>query len=293
MSGVGGFKNPAAEESYFAAYDRAMAECPEPDVVLDVATRHGSTRVYRYGGDHGPPIVLLPALMATSACYSEVIPALAQRHPVYAIDTLGEAGRSAQTLPFKDIRERAIALDDVFEGLGLTSVHLVGGSTGGWHAVNQAIHAPGRLASISLLDATTVSAPFSRKVIWYGALAAALDSDRLWRGFLKWSAGADIMDQAAPRLVLAGIRSYRARVPFQVVPDDDALRSIEVPVLALFGAHSVVHDSAAAAARLRTLLPQADVDVLPDAGHYVHLRPEDRDLIIDRVLKWVANVRSA
>ncbi|MBB5857755.1 alpha/beta fold hydrolase [Amycolatopsis umgeniensis] len=286
MTKIGGFRDPAAERRYFAAYDRAMAECPEPSALFHVETRHGTTRVYRYGGDD-PPIALLPGLLATSACYATLIPALAERHAVYAIDTLGEAGRSVQTAPFKDIRDRTSALDDVFESLGLTAVHLIGGSTGGWHAVNQAIHAPGRLASIGLLDATTVSAPFSRKVLWYGALAGVLDSERLWRRFLTWSAGEDVLDQPAARLVLAGIRSYRARVPFQVCPSEEALRSIRVPALALFGGRSTVHDSAAAAARLENLLPQADVEILPDAGHFLYLRPEDRELIIDRVLKWV------
>ncbi|MFC3452536.1 alpha/beta fold hydrolase [Amycolatopsis speibonae] len=286
MKKIGGFKDSAAEKRYFAAYDRAMAECPEPGAVFNVETRHGTTRVYRYGD--GPPIALLPGLMATSACYAPLLPALAERHTVYAIDTLGEAGGSVQRAPFKDIRDRASALDDVFESLGLSSLHLVGGSTGGWHTVNQAIHFPGRLASIGLLDATTVSAPFARKVFWYGLPASVLDSDRLWRRFVTWSAGEDILDQPAARLILAGIRSYRARVPFQVCPSEEALRSLEVPTLALFGGRSAVHDSAAAAVRLRSLLPHADVEILPDAGHYLYLRPEDRDLIIDRVIEWVA-----
>ncbi|OLZ61747.1 alpha/beta fold hydrolase [Amycolatopsis keratiniphila] len=285
MRKIGGFRNPAAEKRYFAAYDRAMAECPEPGAVFDVETRHGTTRVYRYG-ESGTPIALLPGLMATSACFAALIPALAERHAVYAIDTLGEAGRSVHKVPFKDLRDRASALDDVFESLGLTDVHLVGGSTGGWHAVNQAIHAPGRLASIGLLDATTVSAPFSRRVVWYGLPAAVLDSDRLWRRFTAWSAGEDVLDQPAARLVLAGIRCYRARIPFQVRPGEDALRSIEVPTLALFGGRSVVHDPVAAAARLESLLPHADVEILPDAGHYLYLRPRDRDRIIERVLAW-------
>ncbi|ANN17940.1 alpha/beta hydrolase [Amycolatopsis orientalis] len=287
MKKIGGFRNPAAEKRYFAAYDRAIAECPEPDAVSDIATRHGTTRVYRYG-DEGPPIALLPGLMATSACYAALIPGLAEGHRVYAIDTLGEAGRSVQTAPFEGVRDRARALDDVFEKLDLAAVHLVGGSTGGWHAVNQAIDAPGRIASLGLLDATTVSAPFTRNVFWYGALAAVLDNDRLWRGFLTWSAGEDIFDQPAARLVLAGIRSYRARVPFQTCPDGTAVAAITVPVLALFGARSVVHDPFAAAERLRDLLPLADVEVLPDAGHYLYRRPEDRDLIVDRVIKWVS-----
>ncbi|MFC9251752.1 alpha/beta fold hydrolase [Amycolatopsis thailandensis] len=286
MNKIGSFRSPAAEMRYFAAYDRAMAECPEPGAVFNIRTHHGITRVYRYGD--GPPIVLLPGLMATSACYAALLPALAERHTVYAIDTLGEAGGSVQKAPFKDIRERASALDDVFDRLGLSEVHVVGGSTGGWHAVNQAIHFPGRLASIGLLDPTTVSAPFARKVFWYGLPAAVLDSERLWRRFVTWSAGEDILDQPAARLILAGIRCYRARVPFQVCPGEEALRSLEVPTLALFGGRSAVHDSADAAARLESLLPQADVEILPDAGHYLYLRQEDRDRIVDRVLEWVA-----
>jgi pimeloyl-ACP methyl ester carboxylesterase len=63
-----------------------------------------------------------------------------------------------------------------------------------------------------------------------------------------------------------------------------------MPVLALFGARSVVHDPTVAADRLHGLLPHAEVEILPNASHYLFLRPEDRDRIIDRVLKFVHRV---
>lgn len=62
---------------------------------------------------------------------------------------------------------------------------------------------------------------------------------------------------------------------------------MRVPVLAMFGARSVVHDPILAANRLRALLPHADVETLPDAGHYLFLRQDDRDRIIERVLEFV------
>lgn len=287
MAGIGRFTSPAGRKRYFEAYDRAMNECPVPEAVLDIGTRHGTTRVYRFGQGDAPPIVLLPALMATSACYGPLIPAFAAHRPVYAIDTLGEAGHSVQTSPLTDIPDRARCLDDVLERLRLTDVHLVGGSTGGWHAFNQAIHAPSRIASISMLDATTVTAKFSWPVIWYGAVTAILNQDWMWRRFLRWSAGEDILGRPDAQLILAGIRTYRARVPFQVCPSDDDIRSVRVPVLAMFGARSVAHDPILAANRLRALLPHADVETLPDAGHYLFLRPDDRDRIIERVLEFV------
>jgi pimeloyl-ACP methyl ester carboxylesterase len=290
MAGVGDFRSPAHRERYFLAYERAMAVCPAPDEVADVVTRHGTTRVHRFGAGDGRPIVLLPGLMATTACYAPVIPALTARGPVYAVDTLGEAGRSVQTAPFAGTPDRALCLDEVLDRLRLTSVHLVDASTGGWHAVNQAIHAPGRLASISVLDPTTVTTGFSWPVICYGLVTAVFDRDRIWRRFLRWSAGHDILDRADARLVLAGIREYKARVPFQKPPAAADLRAIPVPVLAMFGGRSVAHDPVLAAQRLRALLPGAEVETLPEAGHYVFLRPADRERIVERVLGFVRRV---
>lgn len=283
MGGVGEFRSTPGRERYFAAYDLAMAECPLPDEVHDVVTAHGSTRVYRFGGG-GAPVVLLPGMLGTAACYAELIPALGS---VYAVDTLGEAGRSVQTAPFVDVADRARCLDAVFERLGLTGVHLVGGSTGGWHAVNQAVHAPGRLASISLLDPTTVTSGFAPAVLGYGVLGGLVNRDWVWRRFLRWSAGADVMDRADVRLVLAGIREYRVWVPFQVRPAAEQVSALPVPVLAVFAARSAVHDGVAAARLLADLVPGADVEVLPEAGHFVYLRAPDRDRIAARVRGFV------
>jgi pimeloyl-ACP methyl ester carboxylesterase len=290
MTKVSAFKNPAAQERYFRAYDKAMAECPVPDEVLDVETHHGTTRVYRFGQGDAPPVVLLPALMASSTGYGPVISAFAARGPCYAVDTLGEAGHSVHKAPFKDIADRARCLDDVLKELGLTKVHLVGASTGGWHSVNQAIHFPGRVASISILDPTTVTAKFAGAVIWYGLAAAVFNQDRLWRRFMLWSAGADILDRADVQQLLTAIRTYRPKVPFQVCPADPDIQSIKVPVLALFGARSVVHDATVAYNRLRELLPHADVELMPDTGHYVFRKPEDVDYIVQRVLKFMDTV---
>jgi len=271
------FKNQQAAQRYFEAYDRAMALCPPPDEVFDVETRHGTTRVYRFGQGDAPPLVLLPGLMATSAGYWQLLPQLPGT--VYAVDTMGEAGRSVQTAPLVDRPDRARCLDDVLEQLTLTDVHLLGTSTGGWHAVNQAIHAPKRIASITLLEPTTVTAKFSGAVIRHGLMATVLGEWGL-RRFLRYAMGEDLLDRPDARLVHTALRTYRPRAPFQKCPSEDEIRAIDVPVRALFGARSVAHDAVAAADRLRALLPGSEVDVFPDAGHNLFARP-------DRVAAWV------
>ena len=270
------------EARYRRAYEAARAECPPPDAVLDVATEFGSTRVYRFG--EGEPMVLLPGLSATALSWAPFLPALSARHAVYAVDTLGEAGMSVAAVPLRSARDRVRWLDGVLAELDLTGVHLVGASSGGCYAAHQAIHAPQRLATVSLLDPTTVAVGFSAKVMLYGLLAAALNKDRVWRRFLRWSADADVLDRPDVQLVLAGIRDFKARVPPQLPPARGELRSITLPVLAIYAGDSVVHDARKAAARTRELVPHADVEVWPDVGHYLHLRGVDP--ITDRVLRF-------
>ena len=292
MKNIGTFRDAAAEARYFAAYDRAMRLCPVPAEVLDVTTAHGSTRVYRFGEGDAPPLVLLPGLAATSACYAELVPALAATGPVYTVDTLGEPGRSVHRKPFREVADRARCLDDVLGELGLGAVHLAGGSTGGWHCVNQAIHAPERIASISLLDPTTVTAPFGRAVVALAVLCAVVRTERALRWFVRRTAGPDALGRPEVELVLAGIREYRPRVPFQACPREEQLRALRLPVLAVFAGRSAVHDAGLAARRLRALVPHADVEIRPELAHASPLPPDELDHFATRLLAFTGRQRS-
>ncbi|RZS39029.1 pimeloyl-ACP methyl ester carboxylesterase [Herbihabitans rhizosphaerae] len=290
MHGIGAFKSPEAAERYFAAYREAMALAPPPDKEIDVDTAFGTTRVYRFGDD-GPPIVLLPGMAATSAAWAPFLPALAERHQVYTVDTIGEPGRSVQTAPLTGPADRARWLDEVLGELEPRPVHLFGGSTGGYYAICQAIHLPDRVASVSLLDPTTVTAPFRSSVLWWAALAMIVNRDRMWRRVLRALTGTDALDGPDVRLVLAGIREFRARIPPQRRPTEDELRSVRLPVLAVFAGRGTVHDATVATERARRLLPHAEVELWPDTGH--HLVPADRERIIARVLDFVRRTENA
>lgn len=285
MRRTGEFRSPENRRDYTAKYDAAMRAGPVPDKELDVDTAFGTTRVYRYGDDGPRPIVLLPGLAATAACWAPLVGDLAAHHPVYAVDTMGEPGMSVQTAPLRDHADRARWLDEVLARLDLTGVHLVGGSSGGYYAMWQAIHAPARLASVTILDATQVTSRFAAKVLWLGLFATVVDRESHWRRFLRWSAGADVLDRPDARLILAGIRSFRARLPPSGRIPADALATVALPVLAVFAGRSTVHDAARATARFRELLPHARVELWPETGHLVWLEERDRVRIVTAVLE--------
>jgi hypothetical protein len=71
---------------------------------------------------------------------------------VYGIDMPGDANPSVPHAPLTPPASCAAWLDELLAQLSGRPAHLVGFSYGGWVAMNQAIRAPGRVASITLLD---------------------------------------------------------------------------------------------------------------------------------------------
>ncbi|KAA9154308.1 hypothetical protein FPZ12_032400 [Amycolatopsis acidicola] len=61
----------------------------------------------------GTPVVLLHGVLATSLSWQDSVARLAAGHPVYAVDSLGEPGRSVQTAPITGARAVADWLDGI------------------------------------------------------------------------------------------------------------------------------------------------------------------------------------
>ncbi|AXB44563.1 alpha/beta fold hydrolase [Amycolatopsis albispora] len=285
MGKTGDFTSESRRTAYFAAYRSAMAEGPPPAAVHDVETSFGTTRVYRHGND-GPPIVLLHGLLAGAPMWAPFWAPLSAGHTVYTIDILGEGGHSVQTGPMTEHADRARCLDEVLEAMRLTGVHLVGASSGGWHAVNYATRYRERLATVTLLDPTTVTANFSFGALRYGVLLKLFPFDWMWRRFFRWAAGTDISGDPAVRLARAATGAYRPAILFQTCPSEADLRAMDVPTLVVLSGRSVVHDSALAAERARAWLPQSEVEAWPELGHY--FSPADCRRAADRLLHFIA-----
>ncbi|WP_285502979.1 alpha/beta hydrolase [Actinokineospora sp. NBRC 105648] len=261
---IGEFKSEAERIRYFEYYQRAMDLCPPPAATLDVESRHGVTRVYRFGSGDGQPVLAVHPLSGTAL---SMRPHLDLGRPVYAMDRLGEPGRSVQTAPIRSLAERAAWADEVLGLLDLDGVHLLGVSSGAWHAAIHAVHRPERVLSLSLVEPTTTFGRYSAGVLWRGLLAAVVRRPWTWRLFMRWAMDTDDLDRADVRLVLAGVDAYRSRPLPMVPPSDEQLRALAMPVLALFGGRSRVHNPNAAAAKARRLLSNAEVEVWPEATH--------------------------
>ncbi|NUU23399.1 MAG: alpha/beta hydrolase, partial [Streptomycetaceae bacterium] len=276
--------NDRAENRVRDAYERTLAELwPGPRSALDVPTAFGTTRVHRAGPPDGEPIVLLPGAGGNSLMWYCYLDELARRHPVIAVDTVGEPGASVQTAPIHDGRDGAAWLDELLAGLEVTGAHAVGCSYGGWLAVCHQIHNPGRIAGLTLVDPVGFAALGRRFYTWLIAGGLAGMAPRPLRPRLaRLVRNSTILEPELMRLMRASM-GFRRALPAPHVFTDDELRSLRVPSLFLLGARSALHDASRVAERVTELVLSAHVEIVPDAGHA--LSTDQPDLVLGRILE--------
>ena len=259
---------------FMRAYRAGMAQLPPFDDQTDVATTFGSVRVYRFdGASAATPVLLLPGRNASTPMWCANLAPILARRTVYSVDLLGEAGLSVQQHPITSADEQAQWLDETVAALGLNRVHVMGASIGGWTAVNWAVRRPGRVASLTLLDAvfTFVRIPL-RTLLFSAAMASPGVPHRIQQMFLRWVSGGAAVDDSVPegRLIAAAMTDFVLRLPPPKLITDEQLRGLDIPVLAFIAGRSVMLNADKAAQRARTLLQHGQIEVYLAASHAIN-----------------------
>jgi pimeloyl-ACP methyl ester carboxylesterase len=277
----GSWVSDAAREDFMAAYERAFALWPQPGEEFDIETAAATTRVHAYRPHPGgAPVVLLTGAGGNATGWYPHVTALAEAGPVYGIDLPGDPNPSVPRALMTPPENSAAWLDELLGKLSDRPAHLVGFSYGGWVAMNQAIRAPGRVASITLLDPAGLVQLDARFYRWLSITGlATLTPMRLRRRLARWLDTPGMLNPELMTVMWAGIRGYRIEPKKPVILTDDQLRMITVPVLLITGARSAMLTPEQARAR-GSLMPDAEVVVVPGSHGGFNRIDEVNDRIV-------------
>jgi pimeloyl-ACP methyl ester carboxylesterase len=275
-SPIGHWATPKAQQRYESLYAevepelwKALCEAgwPGPPAAVEVETRYGTTGGYEWPGA-GAPIVLVPGAGTSWVMWVPLLATLVGRH-VYALDTIGQPGRSVQRAPIADADALVAWLDETLDGLQLAHPHLVGASYGGWLTMHYARRVPGRAATITLLDPVLTKVGASFFVHGFAVLLAMATPNPLRRRWLRRLHMEFLVttDARFRKLAQLGLTRYRPGTPRAVPVTDAELAEVTTPALVLLGAASELHDSRTLGARIDSCMPNATVELVPNAGH--------------------------
>jgi pimeloyl-ACP methyl ester carboxylesterase len=268
------FKSEAARVRFIAGYDTVLRRWPVAYEERDLPTRLGATHVVVSGPPDAPPLLLLPCFHGTATVWRPNVEALARQHRVYAVDVIGQAGKSIASRRIRSRRDFADWLADLLDALGVSRTSIVGNSYGGFLALNQASLTPARVDRVVLINPAGIFTSVVPKFL-YGALLAGLKSLLTRRksapdigAFLGRDVrfGPDDADWVALlSLVLSGGVRVNAILPTVFATAE--LRAIGAPTLLLIGDNELLYDPQATLRRARHRMPGLVAELVPNAHH--------------------------
>lgn len=266
------YKSAEGERLVRERYLAFLKHWPVPNQQIRIPTNQGETFVVASGVEAAPPLVLLHGGAANSAMWMGDIRAFASSFRVYAIDMIGEAGLSAPSRPRLSSDAHALWLDEVLRGLSVTRAAIVGVSLGGWLALDYATRRPQRVERVAVLCPGGIGRQKVGIVLESVALrmCGAWGKRKLAERILgRPPANPSPAAKAFIDFVALIHQHFRPRMVKLPVFSDEALRRLDIPLLAIVGARDVLLDSRQTKNRLERLVGQAEVLYLPEAGHFI------------------------
>lgn len=238
-----------------------------------IATRAGRIAVYESGS--GAPVVLLHANAHDHADFAPIIPALAARYRVIALDAPGH-GRSEWGFAPSEITAVKIAdvQAEVIGQLGLRRPVIIGNSIGGFSALRYALQNPGNTRGLVLVNTGGFNSAGLKAKIFCNLMGFPAVAGALWNLFPR-----SYLRVKTPhvRTILARIgarKNTRTIAMFAAIWKSfleqehnllGAAKDIAVPTLLAWGKRDFVIPLSVGRVAQRTI-PQAKLHIF-DTGH--------------------------
>jgi pimeloyl-ACP methyl ester carboxylesterase len=288
------FKSDAARTRYMAAYDAMLRDWPVAYEELDLPTRLGTTHVIASGPLDAPPLVMLPCWQGTATVWRPNVEGLSQHFRIYAVDVIGQPGKSVANRRIRSRRDYADWFTDLLDGLGVQRTSIVGNSYGGFLALSQASLTPERVDRVVLISPSGTFVSYIWKHLYV----------MLRMGFWQLTRnkhGADVFSfffrniQFDPRdagwlaLMALAVSESRMRDASGIVPTVFAkaeLRGIRARTLMLVGDEEVIYEPYATLRRARDRMPGLEGDIVANAHHIAAMaKPDDINARIKQFLQ--------
>lgn len=272
-SPVGHWTSAEGRHAFTTAYEKAFRDMPPVARTLDIRTEYGIVRVYRFDGSgDATPMLLIPGTASAAPVWADNMSSLLRIGDVYAIDLLGEPGKSVQDSPITSAEDEAAWLNQTLEALPEERINLVGLSIGGWTAANLAIRHPEHIRTLTLIDPIHTFDDMPLRTVVRSIPASVPWLPKSWRdGFNSYTAGgAPVEDVPVADMIEAGMRHYSMKKPQPTRITEGQLGTLKMPVLTLIAGRSVMHDPAKATETAHRALPNATVRVYDNASHAIN-----------------------
>ncbi|BBD37619.1 hypothetical protein Amn_24990 [Aminobacter sp. Y103A] len=178
------FKSDAARDRVLDDYDALLARWPVSYESRFIDTEFGKAHLIASGNPTASPLVLLHGGGGNATMWFHNITALAATFRVYALDIIGDVGRSTGARPAYASGGHVRWLAQVLDGIGLGQTALAGASFGSWLAADFALKHPERVSGLALLAPPHIE-PLRLSFMLRAVVATIAPTDSRIRSFYR------------------------------------------------------------------------------------------------------------
>ena len=284
------YVNPENKAKIMSIYDKHISQWPVPFEFLNVPTRYGSTHIIASGPKDVPPIVLLHGQGGTATMWLPNILALSRDYRTYAIDTIGDLGKSElDDLDNYPKKGQAYSdwLVDVFNELCINQAFVIGESRGGWIAMNLSIYAPERVKGISLLAPVGISALLGF-ILHVMLIMRFRPTDENKETFFRWSLGNDpLVYELLAEYVFTNM-NCRSKYAWPSKFSNEKLKQITAPTLLFVSRSDPTFNKQKDIDRAVKMIPNIQLEVMANISHAMNI--ENADFVNNRILDFIRSI---
>ena len=262
----------------------------------------GELRLHVAIAGAGPPLVLLHGFTGSAETWAPLREALRGSHTTIAVDLPGHGGSDAPADPTR--YALPLFTDDLahlLDVLRMPTVALLGYSLGGRAALHFAVRHPSRLSALVLVSASPgIEHERERglRAVEDATLADFIEREGIepfvarWEELPLWESQRRLPHEVRARLRAQRLANHQrglanslrgAGAAAEPAITARQLAAVRVPALVIVGALDEKYVRIGSA--LQVALPQAELAIVPGAGHAVHLeRPEELSAVVTRFL---------
>lgn len=276
------FPDPDKRELYYKQYDHSLNQWNMEVETFCIETTFGKTHVIACGPMDAQPVVLLHGMTVSSTMWFANAPVWSQNYRVYAIDTIGDFGKSECVRPITTRLELNSWLNEVLDALNLDDIYLIGHSMGGWIALQFSLQS-NRVRKLVLLAPVMSICGLNWKFPFKLLPATLLRNSYSIRKLYKWM----FAEQNTPNQILYDqfLKGYKfGRIQLKVAPTifkETELKKLRPETLVLIGENEVIYSSVHQAIKRAGEFPKMSVHQIPNSSHCL---PAEQSHVVNQLV---------
>jgi pimeloyl-ACP methyl ester carboxylesterase len=263
------YRSQRSRDQLLEYYDRILHNWPIPCEERFVETKCGKTHLLLCGKEGARPLLLFHGTGNNSLMWRFNVAQLGEHFRLHLVDTVNDPGKSEAALGFNPDTDYAGWTTELLDSLGIEKALFVGHSKGGWIVLNAAISASARVEKVVVMaPAVGINSEVSPKFMMKSLRVGLLPTRKAVESYLRYVSGpgARINTEYADYLAKV-IRGTKLKLIQHRRFSDEELKSIDAPVLLMFGDHEVCVEYRKVVDRARRCIKHLNVQIIAGTGH--------------------------